>query len=923
MLISVVIPTHARPQALARLLASLADQNIASDLFEVLVVANLEHDDSRQVVEKFRHRISQIGWSFVGAKGVNRARNQGLKKVKTPIALLLDDDCYLPHRDFLNHVLEAHRRNPSVVAIGGNYIVPSEASNLERAYNFISTRWLNRVASDGGHTVNLVGGNVSYKVEKIRQLQIEFDNSIIFGGSETDFHMRLIQAGEALSYLPDLNVEHRAELSGISLLKKAFLQGVGFQRRRAKGLWVATSQKTFEQFDIQKRAVRKWVDRFDAMFELGRHFVEIEPSGNPTRSRLLRFFAVWGLDSAKRRTHRFLLGGFRFWLYFASLKKMKMAPALNRFYVLPFSKTCRHDCDYCPALGLRKVAEDFDPAYELQRAKRYGFREVLLPCNVFDDGKMDPILREVRRHGLQPVVLVNGDSSAPIESSRIETAMRWGASVHLLLGVPSTYQRSLIRFLSDRTDDFSASVFCLNFHKAFSAVKNAPRSLIDRIHFLFPSMGDLWHPSPSCAQIQTFLVRLYRRWRRHGGGLVVRSSAGYWPLDRGLVSNREVWPLLSPEFSTGAHNDRCLFSVIIPAFNSAEYLKKVLTALDQQDISSDEYEVLILDDGSVDNSRETIRMFVETRLRPSFYFRYFYWPRPAEALTAELPHFRAGLIRNVGVSHANGENLCFLDADILVPSNYFSRLKENLLDNDVVQMRREMLTAEASERPFTTTAFSEQDCYKDDRYWEDFKAFECWALVPKFWKYTCTYALTVKREFFEKAEWFAVDFFSYGFEDVDLGYRMAGLGARFLLSQNSVYHLYPARRQLNYHFDPNERNRMLTLSSRVFYRLRLDPEIYREFYPSYYQPLTGELKIFGGQAWGVFRRLIGWGQIFWGVVIYRALGESYRISIVAKWWLWERVLVPILKPYYFLKYQWVKRVADADPAEQSLKRRDI
>ena len=138
------------------------------------------------------------------------------------------------------------------------------------------------------------------------------------------------------------------------------------------------------------------------------------------------------------------------------------------------------------------------------------------------------------------------------------------------------------------------------------------------------------------------------------------------------------------------------------------------------------------------------------------------------------------------------------------------------------------------------------------------------------------------------SHWFSPEFYSYGFEDVDLGYRCARLGANFFLSQNAVYHLYPSRSQLSYHFDERARTRALTLSSRVFYRHRLDPEIFNEFYPAFFQPVRGELKILASRiVWRV-----------WDILLWR--------DVIA-WKIWQVVLVPALKPYFFLRYQFQKR----------------
>ena len=46
-------------------------------------------------------------------------------------------------------------------------------------------------------------------------------------------------------------------------------------------------------------------------------------------------------------------------------------------------------------------------------------------------------------------------------------------------------------------------------------------------------------------------------------------------------------------------------SIIVPAYNAEKYLERCVTSLLKQDLSSDEYEIIVINDGSTDQS-ETI-----------------------------------------------------------------------------------------------------------------------------------------------------------------------------------------------------------------------------------------------------------------------------------------------------------------------------
>lgn len=50
-------------------------------------------------------------------------------------------------------------------------------------------------------------------------------------------------------------------------------------------------------------------------------------------------------------------------------------------------------------------------------------------------------------------------------------------------------------------------------------------------------------------------------------------------------------------------------SIIIPAYNAAQYIKKCIRSCEQQDISQEKYEVIVVDDGSTDNTKNGIHVY--------------------------------------------------------------------------------------------------------------------------------------------------------------------------------------------------------------------------------------------------------------------------------------------------------------------------
>jgi glycosyltransferase involved in cell wall biosynthesis len=92
-------------------------------------------------------------------------------------------------------------------------------------------------------------------------------------------------------------------------------------------------------------------------------------------------------------------------------------------------------------------------------------------------------------------------------------------------------------------------------------------------------------------------------------------------------------------------------SIVVPTYNYARYLERCLLSVAQQ--TTPECELLVVDDGSSDNTREIVEKFCSER--PEQNIGYFYQDNAGPSAA-----------RNLGARMANGEYLCFLDADDLL-----------------------------------------------------------------------------------------------------------------------------------------------------------------------------------------------------------------------------------------------------------------
>jgi glycosyltransferase involved in cell wall biosynthesis len=89
-----------------------------------------------------------------------------------------------------------------------------------------------------------------------------------------------------------------------------------------------------------------------------------------------------------------------------------------------------------------------------------------------------------------------------------------------------------------------------------------------------------------------------------------------------------------------------MVSVIIPTYNRESFLSRAIQSVLSQTYSN--WELLVVDDGSTDNTRKVVNEYIKKDNR----IKYFYKENGGQ-----------GSARNLGIKHASGEYIAFLDSD--------------------------------------------------------------------------------------------------------------------------------------------------------------------------------------------------------------------------------------------------------------------
>ena len=249
-------------------------------------------------------------------------------------------------------------------------------------------------------------------------------------------------------------------------------------------------------------------------------------------------------------------------------------------------------------------------------------------------------------------------------------------------------------------------------------------------------------------------------------------------------------------------------SVIIPAYNGERYIAEAIDGVLSQTFT--EYEIIVVDDGSTDNTSQIARQYGD---------RVNYLSQANQGVAAS---------RNLGMAAARGEYIAFLDQDdVFLPHKLASQV--DLLDRDPNlgmvnsgwQIVDEAGTVKAAVQP-----------------WQQIPHLSCANLI--IWKPVFLGAMLFRRSWLERSGGF--DSTLSQTPDVDLVMRLAMMGcpAAWVEQTTVKYRQHEANASKNTLLQAQELNE---ITSRFFARSNLSPEIKTLESRSRYQSLV----------WGAWR----------------------------------------------------------------------
>lgn len=111
-------------------------------------------------------------------------------------------------------------------------------------------------------------------------------------------------------------------------------------------------------------------------------------------------------------------------------------------------------------------------------------------------------------------------------------------------------------------------------------------------------------------------------------------------------------------------------SVIVPIYNAELYLAKCIESLQQQSYTA--LQIILVNDGSTDGSMSIAERYAQQDSRIELY--------------SHSSNQGQSVARNLGLQHAKGEYISFVDADDYIDSDFYTYMLSHIGKNDCVQI---------------------------------------------------------------------------------------------------------------------------------------------------------------------------------------------------------------------------------------------
>ena len=292
----------------------------------------------------------------------------------------------------------------------------------------------------------------------------------------------------------------------------------------------------------------------------------------------------------------------------------------------------------------------------------------------------------------------------------------------------------------------------------------------------------------------------------------------------------------------------CEYSVIVPVYDGGTTIDRCLDALARQTLPPQRYEVVVVDDGSTDNTRDRAKSHRGVRLLAQVH------SGPAAA-------------RNLGVEHACGEIVLFTDADCEPLPSWMERLVAPFADPQVVGAKGVYLTRQSE----LVARFVQAE------YEEKYDRMAAQERID----FVDTYAAAYRRDVFVANGGFDVAFSKASVEDQELSFRLARQGLKMVFVPEAVVYHWGHARDLAAYIQKKLRIGYW----KVTVHRRHPDKLWRDSHTP--QTLRVQIVLVGLGVLGLLGGLV-WHPAFWAAVVAGVLFLLTTLRFAARVWRDDR-----------------------------------
>jgi GT2 family glycosyltransferase len=209
-------------------------------------------------------------------------------------------------------------------------------------------------------------------------------------------------------------------------------------------------------------------------------------------------------------------------------------------------------------------------------------------------------------------------------------------------------------------------------------------------------------------------------------------------------------------------------TVVVPAYNAVGVIETALNSLLQQDFIPPKYEILVVDDASIDATADVTESFIEKAAAQGIVLK----------LLRQQKNGGPARARNRGAEEASGAIIVFTDSDCELTSRWLAEMLAPFADPNVAAVKGAYL----SRQPELAARFAQAEF--EDRY----RMLDSATTVDVVFSYSAAF----RSEVFRSLKGFDTRFPVADNEDTDLSWRLIEAGYKAVFNPRALlYHRHP------------------------------------------------------------------------------------------------------------------------------------